>query len=153
MKFKENNVTVKAKKNVALVAHDKRKEILLDWVRYNKDVLIEHTLYCTGTTGSLLSKEGLHINCLMSGPLGGDAQLGAMISEGKIDILIFFPDPLTSAPHDSDVKGLIRLAQVWNIPIACNRSTADFLISSHLWHDDYIRKVIDYTDHTTRFDK
>jgi len=136
---------MKKKKNIALIAHDERKKDLLDWVRFNKGTLSQHNLFGTGTTGSLVAKEvGLNVTRFRSGPLGGDQQVGAKIAEGGIDLLIFFWDPLESHPHDPDVKALLRIAVVWNVPIACNRATADFLISSHLLAEDYERQVIDY---------
>jgi methylglyoxal synthase len=138
-------ILMKQKKNIALIAHDERKKDLLDWVRFNKGTLIKHNLFGTGTTGSLVEKEvGLTVTKFRSGPLGGDQQVGAQIAEGRIDFLIFFWDPLESHPHDPDVKALLRIAVVWNIPIACNRATADFLISSHLLAEEYERQVIDY---------
>src|SRR5213082_3327248 len=120
------------KAKIALVAHDDKKEDLLEWARYNKVLLKQHELYATGTTGKLLEQElGIEIHKLQSGPLGGDQQIGAMIAAGEIDVLIFFWDPLTSQPHNVDVQALLRLAVVWNIPVACNRAP-DFMISSPL---------------------
>jgi len=137
---------MKKKKNIALIAHDERKQDLLDWVKFNKGTLSQHNLFGTGTTGSLIATEvGLNVTRFRSGPLGGDQQVGAKISEGEIDFLIFFWDPLESHPHDPDVKALLRIAVVWNIPIACNRATADFLISSHLLSEEYERQAIDYS--------
>lgn len=125
-------------KSIALVAHNKKKEELIEWVRLHKNNLIYHNLIATETTGKLI-EELLQIKVMkvMSGPLGGDQQLGAMISEGKIDILIFFWDPMTSHPHDSDVKALLRLGVVWNILTACNTATADFIMTSSLMKDEY----------------
>ena len=139
-------IIMKKKKNIALIAHDERKQDLLDWVKFNKGTLSQHNLFGTGTTGSLITqKVGLNVTRFRSGPLGGDQQVGAKITEGGIDFLIFFWDPLESHPHDPDVKALLRIAVVWNIPIACNRATADFLISSHLLSEEYARQAIDYS--------
>lgn len=134
------------KKNIALIAHDERKQDLLEWVKFNKGTLSQHNLFGTGTTGSLIARElGLKVTTFLSGPLGGDQQIGAKITEGKIDFLIFFWDPLESHPHDPDVKALLRIAVVWNIPVACNRASADFIISSELMSEEYPRSVIDYS--------
>lgn len=138
-------------KRIALIAHDNMKKNLLDWATYNKGSLIKHELWATGTTGKLLEEAlGIHINKLMSGPLGGDQQIGARIVNGEIDMIIFFWDALESQPHDVDVKALLRLAVVWNIPIGCNRSTADFVISSPLFNENYQRQVPDYSGHNKR---
>lgn len=138
-------------KQIALVAHDHKKGELVEWARFNRDLLAQHTLAATGTTGDLVERElGLPVQKLQSGPLGGDQQIGAKIAGNEIDCLIFFWDPLEPHPHDPDVKALLRLAVVWNIPIACNRATADFLISSPLMQDDYARLVPDYEGHRTR---
>ena len=120
-------------KRIALVAHDGRKGDLLEWAEYNRDILADHTLYATGTTGRLLGDAlDLPVTCFQSGPLGGDQQIGALIALGDLDMLIFFWDPMSSQPHDSDVKALVRLAVLWDIPIACNRTSADYLITSPL---------------------
>jgi methylglyoxal synthase len=124
-------------KRIALVAHDDRKRDLLEWAEYNRDILAGHTLYATGTTGRLLSARlNLPVTCFQSGPLGGDQQIGALIASGDLDMLVFFWDPMSPQPHDSDVKALVRIAVVWNIPIACNRTSADYLITSPLLGQD-----------------
>ena len=133
-------------KKIALIAHDNRKVDLLEWAKYNRDVLAEHKLYATGTTGSILADElNLKIQLFKSGPLGGDQQVGSKIADGEIDFVIFFWDPLEPHPHDVDVKALLRIAVVYNIPIACNRSTADFMISSPLMDREYQRVLVDYS--------
>jgi len=139
-----NRITVpmSARKRVALIAHDHCKSDLLDWARYNRGTLVDHELFATGTTGTLLSTElGLAITRFSSGPFGGDQQVGAGIVDGRIDFVIFFWDPLEPQPHDVDVKALLRVAVVHNVPIACNRATADFLLSSPLMHREYERLV------------
>ncbi|KZN13463.1 methylglyoxal synthase [Marinomonas sp. TW1] len=134
-----------AQKRIALVAHDNMKSELIKWARTHKDKLIGHQLYATGTTGNLLHKElGVKIEALISGPLGGDQQLGGMIAEGKIDVLIFFWDPFEPMPHDPDIKALLRVAAVWNIPIACSVSSANFLVSSPLFSNEFERQIPDY---------
>ncbi len=138
-------VRIPTKKRIALIAHDRMKKDLVEWVLFNKGTLSKHELYATGTTGAMVEKvAGLKVNKFKSGPLGGDQQIGAQIAEGKIDVLIFFWDPLEPLAHDVDIKALIRLATVYNIPVAINRSTADFLISSPLMHGEYDKIQPDY---------
>ena len=138
-------------KKIALVAHDNKKRDLLEWAKFNRDLLAHHQIYATGTTGKILEKElNLKVTKLKSGPLGGDQQIGAKIVENKIDFLIFFWDPLEPQPHDPDVKALLRMAVVWNIPIANNRASADFMISSPLMDNPYERLVPDYETYTSR---
>jgi methylglyoxal synthase len=135
-------IAMAVKKNIALVAHDKRKEELCEWAEFNRHVLAEHSLYATATTGYLLmSRLGLSVTRLKSGPLGGDQQIGSRIAEGQIDCLIFFSDPLEPPPHDSDVKALFRIAVVWNIPVAWNRASADFILSSPMMSREYERVI------------
>jgi len=138
-------ISLPSKKSIALVAHDNMKDDLLEWARYNRDTLTRHHLFATGTTGRVLESElDLPIKKLLSGPIGGDQQIGAKIAEGEINVLIFFWDPLEPQPHDPDVKALLRIAQVWNIPIATNRASADFIVSSPLMREIYSRKVQEY---------
>lgn len=144
---------MQARKTIALVAHDHRKPDLAEWARFNVDSLRRHRLVCTGTTGKVLAEvlgDGVEITRLKSGPLGGDQQLGAMIAEGRIDVLVFLWDPMQPQPHDVDVKALLRIAVVYNIPVASNRSTADFLISSPLMGEVYEPLVNPYRDHLER---
>ncbi|NIP30369.1 MAG: methylglyoxal synthase [Candidatus Dadabacteria bacterium] len=147
-------------KNIALVAHDNRKKDLIEWIEWNYTSIIEHKLICTGTTGMMveqalkkkLEKEDMdfHITKLKSGPLGGDQQLGAMIAEGKIDVIIFLWDPMQPHPHDVDVKALLRIAVLYNVPIACNRATADFIISSPLIGQEYTPVLKNYDGYIKR---
>jgi methylglyoxal synthase len=149
-------------KHIALVAHDKMKADMVEWVKWNKDILSRHKLICTGTTGRMIQdiliqeKDSLpdkdfEILRLKSGPLGGDQQLGAMIAEGKVHVLVFFWDPMEQQPHDVDVKALLRISVLYNILTACNRSTADFLISSPLFNEEeYDTKQKDYSDYLQR---
>jgi methylglyoxal synthase len=149
-----NTSTIRSRKKIALIAHDNKKQDMLEWAKFKKGTLGQHELYATGTTGKLLEKElGLDVNILESGPLGGDMQVGARISEGYIDFLIFFWDPLSAQPHDPDVKALLRVAVVWNIPFACNRASADFMISSSLMCQDYQRRLPDYEAHRHRLNR
>lgn len=134
-----------ALKTIALVAHDNRKREMIDWASWNKPILAQHLLCATGTTGLLLETEvGLSVTRFRSGPLGGDQQIGAGITEGRIDFVVFFWDPLESHSHDVDVKALLRIAAVYNIPIACNRSSADFMVTSPLMSGEYVRLAFDY---------
>lgn len=140
-----------ARKRIALVAHDYKKPELIEWAKYNKTTLTKHQLFATGTTGKLLEETlDCAVTRLLSGPLGGDQQIGAMIAEGKIDVLIFFWDPMQAQPHDPDIKALIRLGVVWNIPIACDRTTADFLLTSPLMHQEYEVILPDYSQYIGR---
>jgi methylglyoxal synthase len=152
---------MKKPKRIALVAHDNRKKDLLEWVDWNWKILSNHELICTGTTGTLIEKlmttkldklkgKNVELKKLKSGPLGGDQQLGALIAEGKIDLFIFLWDPMMPQPHEVDVKALLRIAVLYNIPTASNRASADFLISSDLMHTDYKPAVQDFTDYNKR---
>jgi len=144
-------IQMEHRKRIALVAHDGQKQGLLEWAMYNRDILVEHEIWATGTTGGLVEKAlGIQVHKLQSGPLGGDQQIGAMIVERKIDFLMFFWDPLAAQPHDPDVKALLRMAVVWNVPVACDRATADFIISSPLMHAKYERIVPDYEAYAKR---
>ena len=136
-----------ARKRIALIAHDNKKQDLLDWADHNRDRLLRHTLFATGTTGEKVAEVlGCEVNSLLSGPLGGDQQIGAHVAEGKIDVVIFFWDPLAAHPHDPDVKALLRLGVVWNVPLACDRATADFLITSPLIEEEYEVQLPDYRE-------
>ena len=140
----ENAILNPLQKHIALIAHDNKKKDLLAWVLFNKGTLAQHKLYATGTTGAYLEEAiGIPIVKFNSGPLGGDQQVGAKIAEGDIDMLVFFWDPLEPQPHDPDVKALLRLAVLWNIPTASNRATADFIISSRLMVEEYLRSTPD----------
>ena len=139
------------RKTIGLVAHDNKKADLIEWATYNRQLLIRHDLVATGTTGTLLEEElGVGVVKLNSGPLGGDQQLGALIADDAIDFLVFFWDPLEPQPHDPDVKALLRIAVVWNIPVACNRASADFMISSPLMSEAYARSKPDYQAYIDR---
>jgi methylglyoxal synthase len=139
------------RKTIGLVAHDNKKLDLVEWATFNRQLLLRHDLVATGTTGTLLEEElGVGVTKLQSGPLGGDQQLGAMIADDAIDFLVFFWDPLEPQPHDPDVKALLRIAVVWNIPVACNRASADFMISSPLMSGTYARTRPDYQTYIDR---
>lgn len=153
---------MEAIKNIAIVAHDNQKKDMIEWVEWNYKMLVNHNLICTGTTGRLVNEaiksklndidDGIDLKIirLKSGPLGGDQQLGAMIADGKIDIIFFFWDPMQPHPHDVDVKALLRVAVLYNIPTACNRSTADFIISSSLFEEPYDPVIKDYSEYIER---
>lgn len=151
MQSTHHTVTDTLRRTIALVAHDFKKKDLIEWARYNRELLIRHNLLATGTTGSLI-EEALEVPVtkLKSGPLGGDQQIGAKISEGEIDLLIFFWDPMQQQAHDPDVKALLRIAMVWNLPVACNRTTADYLISSPLMEAGYEKSHPDYEGYEKR---
>jgi len=135
--------------NIALVAHDNLKHDIIDWALFNKGTLQKHVIYATGTTGRLLQEHGFGVHCLKSGPLGGDQQIGSMIAEGRLDILFFFVDPMAQQPHEPDISALRRICDTYRIPIATNRQTADFIISSPLF-EGYIHKVPDWSKYQNR---
>ncbi len=146
-----NTRKLSSRKRIALVAHDHKKADLIEWAIFNKATLAKHRLYATGSTGILLEAElDQSVTKLLSGPLGGDQQIGAMIAEGKLDVLIFFWDPMEAQPHDPDIKALLRIAVTWNIPIACDRATADFILTSPLMNQDYESIIQDYSFYTNR---
>ncbi len=151
--MEHKTLATKQSRKIALVAHDNKKHDLLEWAAFNRDLLAQYELYATATTGKLLRQElDLDVTTLQSGQLGGDQQIGAKIAEGDIDFLIFFWDPLKPLPHDPDVKALLRIAVVWNIPIACNRASADFMISSPLMSGEYQRLLPDYEEHSEQIE-
>lgn len=142
---------LKSRKRIALVAHDNMKDEMIEWAIYNKAALSKHDLYATGTTGTLIEAAlGQNVSRFLSGPLGGDQQIGASIAEGKLDVLIFFWDPMEAQPHDPDIKALLRVAATWNIPTACNRATADFLLTSPLMYTEYQPILADYSSYINR---
>ncbi len=142
---------IKSRKCVALVAHDNKKKDLIEWAEYNRSALMRHELVATGTTGRMLEDQlDRPVQRVLSGPLGGDQQIGAMIAEGKVDVLIFFWDPMEAQPHDPDIKALLRVAVTWNIPFACDRATADFILTSPLFHSDYECQIPDYSAYVKR---
>lgn len=141
----------KERKRIAMVAHDNKKKEMIEWAEYNKVVLARHELVATGTTGKLLEKSlDRPVKSLLSGPLGGDQQIGALIAGGEIDILIFFFDPMEAQPHDSDVKALLRVAVAWNCIVALDRATADFVLTSPLMMDEYVANIPDYSTYLNR---
>ncbi len=143
--MKSTRLPMDVKKHIVLIAHDNKKDDLLEWVRFNRESLLQHELYATGTTGWLLERDlGIEIHRMQSGPLGGDVQIGSKIAEKQINFMVFFWDPLEAQPHDPDVKALLRLAVLWNIPVATNRASADFMFSSPLMKETYDRVVPDY---------
>jgi methylglyoxal synthase len=147
----QKTIAMAKRKNIALIAHDNKKEELVEWAKVNCKLLADHSLYSTRTTGQhLKNRLGLKVTLLESGPLGGDQQIGSRISEGQINFVIFFSDPLKSQPHDADVKALLRITVVWNVPLACNRASADFIISSPLMSTGYERLVPDYSKYGAR---
>ncbi len=146
-----NEKIMSARKRIAIIAHDKKKAELIKWAVDNKGILSEHILYATGTTGKLLEDAlEIEVTKLLSGPLGGDQQVGSLIAQGQIDMMIFFWDPMESQAHDTDVKALLRVGAVWNIPIACDRSTADFLVTSPYMKSKYVNVLPDYGSYLNR---
>ena len=146
-----NTRILNSRKRIAMVAHDNKKAEIIEWAIYNKSTLSKHRLYATGTTGTLLEAAlGQSVTKFLSGPLGGDQQIGSKIAEGKLDVLIFFWDPMEAQPHDPDIKALLRVAATWNIPVACDRATADFLLTSPLMHQEYETFLPDYSAYTKR---
>ena len=147
-----NNIRrLEKRKNIALIAHDNKKKDLIEWAIYNKASLSQHNLVATGTTGKLIEEAlDLSVKKLLSGPLGGDQQIGAMIATGDIDVIFFFFDPMEAQPHDSDINALLRLTVAWNLPMACDRSTADFLITSRFMQDVYEYELPNYTLYLNR---
>lgn len=145
------NRVMESRKRIALVAHDNKKRELIEWAIFNRTTLGKHKLYATGTTGTMLEQElDQSVTKLQSGPLGGDLQIGAMIAEGKLDVLIFFWDPMEAQPHDPDIKALLRISVTWNIPIACDRATADFILTSPLMRETYEPIIEDYSMYLKR---
>jgi methylglyoxal synthase len=143
---------ISPRKTIGLVAHDNMKADLIEWARFNRAMLDGHFLVATGTTGMRIEEElDMPVQKLKSGPLGGDQQLGSLIADGDVDFLVFFWDPLEPQPHDTDVKALLRLAVVWNVPVACNRASADLMISSPLMTGDYVRRLPDYHEYIDRY--
>ena len=146
-----SNRILSSRKRIALVAHDNMKDELIEWAIYNKTALSKHRLYATGTTGSLLEAAlDQSVSKFLSGPLGGDQQIGAAIAEAKLDVLIFFWDPMEAQPHDPDIKALLRVAATWNTPTACNRASADFLLTSPLMYAEYESVIPDYSSYVNR---
>ncbi|BBH51626.1 methylglyoxal synthase [Fluviispira sanaruensis] len=151
MSSQYKKINIPERKNIVLIAHDNKKRELLEWAVLHAKELAKHNLYATGTTGKLLEREtGLEVTCFESGPLGGDMQAGAYIADGKLDLVLFFWDPLAAQPHDPDVRALLRVAVVWNVPLACNQSSADFLITSPYFSGKYIKTVTDFTVYKNR---
>jgi len=142
---------LQSRKRIALIAHDHKKQDMVEWAYFNRETLAKHELFATGTTGKLV-EESLDrpVKKFFSGPLGGDQQIGSLIATGDIDVVIFFWDPMEAQPHDTDVKALLRLCAVWNIPMACDRSTADFIITSPFMHEEYEAIIPDYSTYLKR---